>query len=80
MDNKTLKNLINWKDFQKSPEGEALFPTEASARWFIRVNEQNLIEQGAIVKLRGQWFLVRPEFDQAVISIAAEKARSQLVA
>lgn len=72
-----LENMIGWRTFQKSPEGQRVFPSAESLRWYLRNNEKPLVEKGAVVKLRGQWFLVRPEFDQAVFDLAAEKARSQ---
>ena len=80
MSQANLNNLINRADFQKSEAGERLFPTMTAIDWFIRVNKARLIEQKAILKLRGQWFLVRPEFDQTVIDIAAEKTRSHIEA
>lgn len=75
----TLDNLIGWRCFQKSPEGQRVFPSAESFRWYLRNNEKELVDRGAVVKLRGQWFLVRPTFDQTVIELATLKARTEIV-
>lgn len=69
----TFGNLINWKDFQQTEDGTRIFPTEASIRWFIRVNESALVQRKAILKIRGQWYLARPAFDDVFFEIAANK-------
>lgn len=75
----TLNNLIGWRCFQKSPEGQRVFPSAESFRWYLRNNEKELVDRHAVVKLRGQWFLVRPTFDQAVIELATLRAGSEVV-
>ncbi len=71
---KTLSAVENWRDFQQTPDGKRLFPGLESLRWFIRENRDRLIQAGALLKIRGQWHLVRPEFDDAVIRTMREKA------
>lgn len=79
MQTTSLENLIGWRCFQKSPEGQRVFPSTESFRWYLRNNEMALVDRGAVVKLRGQWFLVRPTFDQAVIELATLKARAEIL-
>lgn len=75
---KTLSAVENWRDFQKSPDGARLFPGLESLRWFIREHRDDLIQAGVMVKIRGQWHMVRPEFDNAVINILSKKAIATL--
>jgi hypothetical protein len=75
---KTLSAVENWRDFQQTADGKRLFPGLESLRWFIREHRDSLIHAGAILKIRGQWHLVRPEFDEAVIRTLREKALATL--
>lgn len=75
---KTLSAVENWRDFQQTPDGKRLFPGLESLRWFIRENRDHLIQAGALLKIRGQWHLVRPEFDEAVIRTLRDKALATL--
>ena len=34
-----------------------LFPSEPSLRWFMRRHRDALVTQGALLKLRGSWFV-----------------------
>lgn len=77
---KTLSNVENWRDFQQSPDGKRLFPGLESLRWFIRENSNELVQAGALIKIRGQWHVVRPEFDAAVIDTMRRKAIATLPA
>ena len=74
----TLSAVQNWRDFQKSPEGVRLFPGLESLRWFIRQHGDDLLKAGALIKIRGQWHVVRPEFDQSVIQLMRTKAIASL--
>ena len=74
----SLSAVENWREFHKSTDGKRLFPGLESLRWFIRENRDSLIQAGALVKIRGQWHLVRPEFDDAVIRTLREKALTYL--
>lgn len=76
--NTPLSAIENWSDFQKSPEGSRLFPNREGLRWFLSQNREKLVKAGALVKIRGQLHLVRPEFDNAVITLMREKAMASL--
>lgn len=76
---KSLSSVENWRDFLNTPDGKRLFPSLESLRWFIREHRDTLIEAGAIIKIRGQWHLVRPEFDDSVIRALRAKALVTLV-
>jgi len=71
---KTLGAVENWRDFQQTADGKRLFPGLESLRWFIRENRDQLVQAGALIKIRGQWHVVRPEFDAAVVDTLRKKA------
>ncbi len=71
---KTLSAVENWRDFQQTADGKRLFPGLESLRWFIRENRDQLVQAGALIKIRGQWHVVRPEFDAAVVDTLRKKA------
>ena len=75
----SLDRLQNWREFQQSNEGKRLFPCLGSLSWFLRQHRQELMRSGGLVKIRGQWHVVRPEFDDAVINVLQAKALNQLV-
>lgn len=75
---KTLSAVENWRDFQQTADGKRLFPSLESLRWFIRENRDQLVQAGALIKIRGQWHVVRPEFDAAVVDTLRKKAISGL--
>lgn len=69
MQSPSLAGLRNWKEWQQSDEGLRLFPTHYSLLWFIRQHEAELIESGAMLKMRNQWHFVMPIFEQTVLEI-----------
>lgn len=73
MQSQSFADLRNWKEWQKSEEGLRLFPTHHSLLWFIRQHEAELIESGAMVKMRNQWHFVMPDFEKAILDIARQK-------
>ncbi len=77
---KTLSAVENWRDFQQTADGKRLFPGLESLRWFIRENRDQLVQAGALIKIRGQWHVVRPEFDAAVVDTLRKKAIATLPA
>lgn len=71
-----LQKLISWRNFQKLPDAQHVFPSVESLRWYLRTHESSLVSRGALIKLRGQWYLIRPTFDQAIVEIATQQTRS----
>jgi len=41
-----------------------LFPSEPSCRWFMRRHRDTLVANGAIVKVRGIWYVNAPVMDR----------------
>lgn len=75
---KTLQSVQSLPDFVKSPEGQRFFCSIESLRWFLREHRDNLIKAGALIKIARKVHVIRPEFDEAVISALREKARATL--
>lgn len=72
---RTLSDLQSTKDFVNSEDGKRFFCSTASLRWFMRCNHDELTRAGAVVKIGRQLFIVRPEFDQALIRMTQSNAR-----
>jgi len=70
----SLSSLQSWRDFHATEDGKRLFPGLESLRWFLRENRDELIAKGVMLKIRGQWHLVRPSFDKEVISCLQRRA------
>ena len=76
MNNATpLGCLQSIPEFLETPEGEKLFGSRNAVDWFNRVNKAALVSNGALVKVRNQWKLLRPQYDQIVIEIAKSNAQ-----
>ena len=70
MNEVTLNNLQTLADFSDTPEGKNLFGDKPSAiTWFIRQNRIQLVEAGALLKIRNHDFIDKSKFNQAVINI-----------
>lgn len=48
-------------------ERERIFPGRNSLGWYIRQNRSDLVAAGALLKIRGAWFIHGPRFDEFVI-------------
>ena len=70
-----LECLQSIPEFLETPEGERLFGSRNAIDWFNRINRAALVSNGALVKVRNQWKLLRPHYDQIVIEIAKSNAR-----
>ena len=74
----TLNNIQSKSEFLNTPEGQSLFVSENAVNWFERINRRALVESGALIKVRGSWFRIRPAYDLKVIEIAQAIARKSL--
>lgn len=74
----TLDNLVDWREWQKTPAGMRVFPTRFSMSWFMRNHEKQLVESGALVKLRNVWHCVEPDFSNCVIEIIRNKTLAEV--
>lgn len=70
-----LECLQSIPEFLKTPEGERLFGSRNAIDWFNRINKAILVSSGGLVKVRNQWKLLRPQYDQIVIEIAKSNAQ-----
>lgn len=68
----SIANLQFWKDWHKTEVGQRLFPGIESLRWFIRSHQTELVELNALVHFRSRWFLIEPNFEQAVMRLLRE--------
>ena len=74
----SLSALQSWRDFHETEDGKRLFPGLESLRWFLREHRDSLIQARVMLKVRGQWHVIRPDFDRAVIRILQEQALTTL--
>ena len=75
MNEVTLNNLQKLADFLVTPEGKNLFDEKPNAiLWYIRQNRIQLVEAGAILKIRNHDFIEKSKFNQAVINIGQARA------
>lgn len=74
----SLAALQSWREFHETPDGQRLFPGLESLRWFLREHRESLIQARVLCKVRGQWHVIRPDFDQAVINILTDQALTTL--
>lgn len=70
-----IADLQFWKDWHNTETGKSLFPGVESLRWFIRTHQEQLIDLNALVYFRSRWYLIRPKFEQAVMSLLRESTR-----
>lgn len=75
-----LGDIMSWREWYSRPGADRLFPSLESLRWFINQNKVELIERGAMVRLRGQWHFVEPNAKQAMLALFREKAMEQVAA
>ncbi len=62
-------------EFLDTPEGKKLFGTRNAIEWFNRVNKTLLVGNGSLLKVRNQWQILRPRYDQTIIEIAQNRAK-----
>ena len=75
-----LGDIMSWREWYSQPGADRLFPSLESLRWFINQNKVELIERGAMVRLRGQWHFVEPNAKQAMLELLRAKAMEQVAA
>lgn len=54
-----------------------LFPSPESLRWYLRIHRPLLSQAGALLKLRGRFFIHAENFDGYVIEAAQSAAGKQ---
>ena len=69
-----LGDIQSWREWYSQPGADRLFPSLESLRWFINQNKTHLIESGAMVRLRGQWHFIEPQFKEVLMGIMRAKA------
>jgi len=78
MEESILSNIQSKSDFLETPEGKCLFGSENAINWFERTHKEELVNSGALIKVRGSWYRMRPAYDKKVIEIAQNTARKTL--
>ena len=48
-------------------ERSVIFPSSESLRWFVRMNREELVEAGALMRPSGRW-LVSPDLIDGVVT------------
>lgn len=66
-----------WTEWLKSPEGEELFPSQASLAWYMRIHRNALIRDGLIIKLRNIWQIDGERFPNWVVGEGIRKTAGQ---
>jgi len=67
-DTPVLKQLCSFSDYQRA--NAHVFPTEASLRWFYRVNRDRLLAGGAVVEIARRLFVHAAKFERELCSIS----------
>jgi len=49
-----------------------MFPSDGALRWYFRNHRDRLVREGAVMRLRGQWFAT-DRLMRAIVKIAAEE-------
>jgi hypothetical protein len=78
MNEVTLNNIQSKSEFLKTPEGKSLFGSDNAIVWFERKYRKILVDAGVLIKLRGKWHRLRPDYDFVVIQIAKTIARQSV--
>ncbi len=71
MNHQRLVQLFG-RDGEAADEIRRIFPTESSARWFLRQHARELVERGAVLRLRGRWHAVMPRFEREALRLVRE--------
>lgn len=74
----TLNNIQSKSEFLETPEGKSLFGSANALDWFERVYRKPLVEAGVLIKIRGRWHRIRPDYDTVVIRIARALAQKEV--
>lgn len=64
-----LAQFCSFSDYQQA--NSHVFPTEASLRWFYRVNLDRLRATGAVVEIARRLFVNAPIFEQELFAISS---------
>jgi hypothetical protein len=75
MNEVTLKSVQSKSEFLETPEGKSLFGSVNAVDWFERTHRKALVEAGVLIKVRGSWHRIRPDYDFIVIQIVQALAR-----
>jgi hypothetical protein len=68
----SLATLVRLPDYQG--QREHLSGSFASIQWFVRTHRDRLVDDGALLMLRGQWFVAPEVFDRSIRQIGADNA------
>lgn len=71
-DTPVLKQFASFADYQQA--NAHIFPTEASLRWFYRVNRDRLLGAGAVVEIARRLFVHAPKFEHELVEISQIQA------
>jgi hypothetical protein len=66
--------LMDWREYQKTPRGSVYYPSLYSLQWHIRKNRKALIEGGALIKMRGRDYIVIEPFEKSIVRIGSAEA------
>lgn len=74
-----LAAVMPLSDYRSSTTSRCrLFPSDGAVEWYVRNHKDQLVNCGAMLKVRGSWHVHAERFDQAVLDIA--QASSKLAA
>lgn len=57
-----------------------VLPSKGAVQWFIRQHKKELVDAGALLVIRGQWYVDPPKFDAVFLNVAQRDALSLLSA
>jgi len=74
----TLDDFVDLRELL--PRVEQTFPTEQSAKWFIRQHRHELVEAGALIVLTGRLRFNPQRFKEAAVNIGRNLAKGRVAA
>ena len=81
MQNSTPNTLDDFVDLRELlPRVEQTFPTEQSAKWFVRQHRDELVEAGALIVLTGRLRFHPQRFKEAAVTIGRNLAKGRAAA
>jgi len=72
MSTHTLEALKLPTDYRAARE--RIFYSDNSLHWYMRSHRDELVAAGALLKIRGVWFIHEPRFDDFVLTGGREAA------
>ena len=74
----TCPLILDWREYQKTESGGRYYPSKYSLAWHIRKYRKQLIQSGALIKLRGKDHLIVNLFEDQIIQLGMQEAKKSI--